>query len=117
MWPDIELYSIASPAPEIDFVGIAPVYSVNDPLDIQAKIRDDNFDCGDVYITVYDSNDRAVAQNTFFEQCFSNNRSIVPTGEKFSILIDKAGKYRIVLEMLDKAHKHVKSASTVVDVT
>ncbi len=104
-------------SPVIDFVGIDSSYSVNDPLDIKARISDAGFDCGDVYITVYDSADNAVSQSAFFDQCFSKNRSIVPVGEQFSDYVAEAGRYQVVLDILDKSQEHTESASVVINVT
>ncbi len=100
----------------IDFVGIASSYSTNDPLNIKAKIFDASFDCGDVYITIYDSADNAVSQSAFFDQCFSKNQSIVPVDGQFSDSVADAGKYQVVLEVLDRNQKHTESASVVINV-
>lgn len=113
MMPNAELARSDS---AIRFVGIESAYLVNDPLNIEAEISNPIFDCGDVYITVYDSNNKPVSQNAFFDQCFSSNQSIVPVDGQFSESVGKAGTYQIVLEILDANQQYTESASAVIDV-
>jgi len=113
MMPSAEL---ARSDPVIRFVGIESAYSVNDQLNIEAEISNPVFDCGDVYITIYDSNNKPVSQNAFFDQCFGGNQSIVPVDGPFSEAVGTAGTYQVVLDILDANQQYTESASVVINV-
>jgi len=98
----------------ITILGIQNHYSTTSPIEIQAIIDDRNFDCGDLYITIFDlthSSKQVVSQNAFFDQCFDRNNSILPVDDKFSEIIDTPGNYEIVLEMIDKSQKKTISSN------
>jgi hypothetical protein len=72
-------------------------------------VNDTAFDCGDLYLTIYDTNaspKKVIFQNAFFSQCFAQDNSDLPTQDTFSPMIDKAGLYQIVAEMKDKNNQN-----------
>ena len=95
----------------IQLIGLAEQYSSSTPVKILINIDDASFDCGDLYVTIYSSDKKVVAQNGFLEQCFVKNKSVLPMGEDFSEIIDIPGKYELVAEMNDKTQKHTISTS------
>ena len=89
-------------------LGLEREYSTNSEIKIEVIIDDRVFDCGDLYITLYDLNlpsKKVVTQSGFFSQCFDRNNSILPVDDEFSEVIASPGKYEIVIEMIDKPNK------------
>ncbi len=99
---------------EIEILGLEKQYSASDPVEIQVSIDDSLFDCGDLYITIYDvssSSKQVVTQSGFFDQCFAKNNSVLPIGDEFSEIVDKSGNYEIIIQMVDDAGKNSVSKS------
>ena len=107
-------FSLETSHDEIKIIGLSSQYSTTDPVNIQVKVSDSSFDCGDLYVTIYSSGNNVVIQGGYFEQCFDGNH-ILPIDEKFSEIIDTPGSYEIVAEMVSKELKNisVKGAFTV----
>lgn len=109
MWP---FDSISTPpqtgTEEIKIQGLLKQYSVSALIAIKVVVNNSDFDCGDLYITIYDaktSPKQVVAQNGFFSQCFSTNKLALPIDDTFSEKIDKVGEYEMVIEMNDKDYQ------------
>src|SRR6267143_2320193 len=89
-------------------------YSTSMPVSITVRINDTAFDCGDLYITIYDlgtSPKQVAAQNGYFLQCFAENNSSLPVDDTFSQIIEKPGNYEIVIEMKDKNNQNTKTVT------
>ena len=89
-------------------------YSTSIPVSITVGINDTTFDCGDLYITIYDidtSPKQVTAQNGYFSQCFVANNSSLPVDDTFSQIIEKPGNYEIVTEMKDKNNQNTKTVT------
>lgn len=85
----------------IEIIGLSKQYSVSEPIEIQVRVNDSSFDCGDLYVTIYPSGkSNAVTQGRFFEQCFENENNLLPIGDKFSKIVDSSGSYDIVAELV-----------------
>jgi|SaaInlV_200m_DNA_6_1039755.scaffolds.fasta_scaffold03291_4 hypothetical protein len=97
----------------IEIIGLSKQYSTTEPVEIQVKVGDSSFSCGDLYITIYSSgkND-AITQGGFFEQCFESGNNIIPVGEEFSKVVDTPGSYDIVTEMVSKQLKTISTKGT-----
>ena len=91
---------------EIEIVGLSKSYSTSQPVEISVQVSDSNFDCGDLYVTIYSGKD-VVTQGGFFEQCFDAKSELIPIGEKFSKVVDTTGSYKIVAEMISKDLKNI----------
>lgn len=99
---------------DVEILGLEKQYSSSNPVEIQVTIGDSLFDCGDLYITIYDINSlskQVVTQSGFFNQCFAKNNLVLPIGDKFSEIIDKSGNYEIIVQMVDKDGKKSVSSS------
>lgn len=97
-----------------EIIGLEKEYSTSEPVEIEVKINDSIFDCGDLYITIYDvksSPKEAVTQGGFFQQCFTTNNSILPINDEFSEVVKVPGNYEIVIQMIDKNGKNNISSS------
>jgi hypothetical protein len=95
----------------IQIIGLAQQYSTSSSVKILVSVYDTSFECGDLYVTIYSSDNSVVTQNGFLEQCFATSNSQLPIGDDFSEIIDTPGQYTLVAEMRDKAQKNTISAS------
>jgi len=89
-------------------------YSTSMPVSITVSVNNTKFDCGDLYITIYNldsSPNQVTAQNGYFSQCFVENNSSLPIDDAFSQIIGNPGNYEIVAEMKDKNYQNTISAT------
>jgi len=97
----------------IEIIGLSKQYSTSQPIEIQVKVNDLSFDCGDLYVTIYSSEKSdVITQGGFFEQCFEKGNTIIPIGDKFSRVIDTPGSYDIVTEMVSNELKNISTRGT-----
>ena len=89
----------------IEIIGLAKQYSVSSPVKVMVNVNDKFYDCGDLYITIYNSNKEVVTQSGFLEQCFNLSNKSMPIEDDFSQVIDSPGQYEIVAEIKDKTQK------------
>ena len=95
-------------------IGLQEEYSNSTPIEISISVTDPIFDCGDLYITIYDLSKvpkEVVTQSGFFDQCYEKNNVVMPIDDKFSELVDSPGQYEIVSEINDKEYKNSLTAS------
>jgi len=111
MWPVSSSEGFSNNYDPIEIIGLAKQYSTSEPIEIQVKIDDSSFDCGDLYVTIYSSgkND-VITQSGFLEQCFEHGNTVLPIGDKFSIVIDTSGSYEIVAEMISKKLMNISTS-------
>ena len=110
MWSMSSSEGFSSHTSPIEIIGLSKQYSISQPIEIQVKIGDLSFNCGDLYVTIYSSvNDDVVVQGGFFEQCFEKGTQIIPVGGEFSKIIDNPGSYEIVAEMVSKELKNIST--------
>ena len=96
----------------IKIIGLEKQYLVSTPIEIQVKIDDSFFDCGDLYVTIYSTEKNAViTQSGFFKQCFDENNVLLPIDDEFSEIIDTPGQYELVVKMNDQNQKSSITAS------
>jgi hypothetical protein len=94
--------------------GLQESYSVSQPIEITVSVSDTIFDCGDLYITIYDISktpNEVITQSGFFGQCYAASNLVMPINDKFSETIDVPGQYQIVAEINDKGFKKTLTAS------
>ena len=112
MWP-MSSEGLSSHGSLIEIVGLSKQYSTSQPIEIQVKIGDPSFNCGDLYVTIYSSGrSNVITQGGFFEQCFTKDSPILPIGNKFSKAISVPGSYEIVVEMISKELKNISTHGT-----
>lgn len=94
---------------DIRLLNLNSSYPISTPLNFRVMVNNTAFDCGDLYMTIYDPNTspmQVVVQHAYFSQCFAQNNSTLPIQDTFSPVIDKAGDYQIVAEMKDKTNQN-----------
>ncbi len=113
MWPMSSSGGVSSYNAPIEIIGLSKQYSTSEPIEVQVKIDDASFDCGDLYITIYSAgkND-VITQGGFFEQCFEKGSNILPVGDEFSKVIDTPGSYKLVVEMVSKELMNISTSGT-----
>ncbi|MGI0082728.1 MAG: hypothetical protein ACREAG_05465 [Nitrosopumilaceae archaeon] len=93
---------------EIQIQGLLKEYSASMPIEVKISVSNPEFDCGDLYITIYDTKSspkQVILQNGFFSQCFLEGNLALPVDDTFSEKIDTPGEYEIVVEMNDKNYE------------
>jgi len=111
MWPMSNSESSASHGLSIQIIGLSSQYSVSEPVEIEVKISDFSFNCGNLYITIYTSGKSdVVTQGGFFEQCFENGSNILPVNDKFSKVISIPGSYQLVADMVSKDLSNISTS-------
>ncbi|MGH1566214.1 MAG: hypothetical protein ACRBB5_02055 [Nitrosopumilus sp.] len=114
MWPmsSSEGFSSHNDA-QIEIIGLSKQYNPLEPMEIQIKVNDPSFECGDLYVTIYLSGKNDVlTQSGFLEQCFEKGNQILPVDDDFSKVIDKPGSYYVVAEMVSKELKNISTRGT-----
>ena len=111
LWPISSSEGFSNNDDPIEIIGLSKQYSTSEPIEIQVKINDSSFDCGDLYVTIYSSekND-VITQSGFFEQCFEQGSTILPVGDEFFKVIDSSGTYEIVAEMVSKKLMNISTS-------
>ena len=88
---------------QIEILGLSKQYSSTEPVEIQVKVNDASFSCGDLYITIYSlNNNEVITQGGFFTQCFENENDFLPVSDEFSEIIVTSGSYKISVDMISK---------------
>tara|TARA_B100001123_G_C14957393_1_gene886215 strand:- start:157 stop:642 length:486 start_codon:yes stop_codon:yes gene_type:complete len=92
---------------ELSIIGFSSEISKNTNLEFDIKIKNPDFNCGDLYITIYDisqSTKQVFTQSGFLNQCFLQNNNSLPIGQNYSELITESGNYEILIEIFDKKY-------------
>ena len=109
MWP--MSHSETSHGSSIQIIGLSSQYSVSESIEIKVKISDSSFNCGDLYITIYNSEkSNVITQGAFFEQCFNSESNLLPIDDKFSKVINTPGSYDLVVDMISKDLSNISTS-------
>jgi hypothetical protein len=87
----------------IEISDLQAQYAGGERTSAQITVDDPAYDCGDLYITVYDvsgGQKKAVKQGAFFDQCFGESGTL-PINDQFSESFD-AGQYTLEAQLFDK---------------
>ncbi len=79
-------------------------YAQSDQVSVRVSVSDRAFDCGDLYITIYDISTgqrKAVKQGAFFDQCYGLSGTL-PSPDSFSEKIDAPGQYLLEAQIFDQ---------------
>jgi len=114
MWPFKTSVANKVQSDSIKIISLQQEYSSSTPINIQVSVTDPTFDCGDLYITIYDLNSspkQVVTQSGYFGQCFQKDNLVLPVDDEFSEKIGDLGQYEIVAEINDKHYKKTITTS------
>ena len=111
MWP-MTFSGHSSHDSDVEIIGLENQYSVSESVQIQVKINDSSFSCGDLYITIYASGSSdVVTQGGFFNQCVKNG-NLLPNNDTFSKIIDSPGSYKIVADIVSTDLSNISTTGT-----
>ena len=109
MWP--MSHSETSHGSSIQIIDLSSQYSVSESIEIKVKITDSSFNCGDLYITIYNSEkSNVITQGAFFEQCFNSESNLLPIDDKFSKVISTPGSYDLVVDIISKDLSNISTS-------
>jgi len=102
---------ISTSTPGISLIGLSSEITQNSNLEFSINFSDSTFDCGDLYITIYDvtSEKQVLTQSGYLKQCFVQNNDMLPVDDTFSELITKPGTYEIHIEIFNKKYSECVS--------
>ena len=87
----------------IEIINLQGQYASTEKVGAEISITDPAFNCGDLYITVYDisgGQKKAAKQGAFFDQCYGQTGTL-PLDEKFSEKF-APGQYVLEAQLFDK---------------
>ena len=94
---------------DIQLVGFSSEIAQNSNLEFSITFSNSDFNCGDLYVTIYDvstSEKQVLTQSGYLKQCFIQNNDILPVGENYSELISKPGTYEIYIEIFNEKYSN-----------
>jgi len=110
MWPISFSGESSSHGSNLKIIGLSNQYLVSEPIEIQVKVSDTSFSCGDLYITIYTSGKSdVVTQAGFFNQCIENG-TLFPINDKFSKIITVPGSYQIVADIVSNDLSNISTS-------
>ena len=92
---------------EISLIGFNNQIAQNSNIEFSIELLNPDFNCGDLYITIYDassSEKQVLTQSGFLKQCFIQNNNTLPVDEDYSELITKSGTYEIYVEIFNEKY-------------
>ena len=99
---------------QLSVIGLDKTYSTSEKIEFEIKVKDSNFECGDLYITIFEG-EQVITQSGFMKQCFMQKNQKIPLDEKYSEIITTPGEYRVLIEIFDQNYKD--SLSYVANIT
>ena len=90
----------------LSLIGLNSEIAQNSNLEFSINFSNSDFNCGDLYITIYDltSEKQVLTQSGYLKQCFIQNNDILPVDDTFSELIKKPGTYEIHIEIFNEKY-------------
>ena len=89
----------------ISLVGFNNQIIQNSNLEFSIQFSNSDYNCGDLYITIYDvstSEKQVLTQSGYLKQCFIQNNNELPVGENYSELLSNSGNYEIYIEIFNQ---------------
>ena len=112
MWPMSFSEGHSSHDSSMTIIGLSSQYLISEPIEVQIKVNDSSFSCGDLYITIYTlgKND-TVTQGGFFNQCVKNG-NLFPINDTFSEIITIPGSYELVADLTSDGLSNISVTGT-----
>ena len=112
MWPMSFSEGSSSHDSSMTIIGLSSQYLISEPIEVQIKVNDSSFSCGDLYITIYTLGKRdTVTQGGFFNQCVKNG-NLFPINDKFSEVIVIPGYYELVADLASDGSSNISVTGT-----
>jgi hypothetical protein len=112
MWPISNSEGSSSHGSDLKIIGLSSQYLVSEPIEVQVKVNDSSFNCGDLYVTIYTSvNKDVVTQGGFFNQCVKDG-NFFPINDTFSKVITVSGSYKIVVDIVSTDLSNISTTGT-----
>ena len=112
MWPMSNSEGSSSHGSNLKIIGLSNQYLVSEPIEVQIKINDSSFSCGDLYITIYSSGKTdVVTQGGFFNQCIKDG-DLFPIDNTFSKIITVPGSYQLVADIVSTDLSNISVSGT-----
>jgi len=112
MWPMSFSDGSSSHDSSLNIIGLSNQYLISEPIEVQVKVTDSSFSCGDLYITIYTSgNNDVITQGGFFNQCLKNG-DLFPINDKFSKIITVPGSYQMTVNIISNELSPISTSGT-----
>ena len=112
MWPMSFSEGHSSHDSSMTIIGLSSQYLISEPIEVQIKVNDSSFSCGDLYITIYTlGKSDTVTQSGFFNQCVKNG-NLFPINDKFSEIIVIPGYYELVADLASDGSSNISVTGT-----
>jgi len=112
MWPMSFSEGSSSHDSSLKIIGLSNQYLISEPIEVQVKVTDSSFSCGDLYITIYTSgNSDVVTQDGFFNQCIKNG-DLFPINDKFSKTLTVPGSYQMTVDIVSNELSNISTSGT-----
>jgi hypothetical protein len=112
MWPMSFSEGSSSHDSSMTIIGLSSQYLISEPIEVQIKVNDSSFSCGDLYITIYTlGKSDTVTQSGFFNQCVKNG-NLFPINDKFSEVIVIPGYYELVADLASDGSSNISVTGT-----
>ena len=112
MWPMSFSEGSSSHDSSMTIIGLSSQYLISEPIEVQIKVNDSSFGCGDLYITIYTlGKSDTVTQSGFFNQCVKNG-NLFPINDKFSEVIVIPGYYELVADLASDGSSNISVTGT-----
>jgi len=112
MWPMSFSDGSSSHDSSLNIIGLSNQYLISEPIEVQVKVTDSSFSCGDLYITIYTSgNNDVITQGGFFNQCLKNG-DLFPINDKFSKIITVPGSYQMTVNIISNELSTISTSGT-----
>ena len=112
MWPMSFSEGSSSHDSSMTIIGLSSQYLISEPIEVQIKVNDSSFSCGDLYITIYTlGKSDTVTQSGFFNQCVKNG-NLFPINDKFSEVIIIPGYYELVADLTSDGLSNISVTGT-----
>ena len=112
MWPMSFSEGSSSHDSSMTIIGLSSQYLISEPIEVQVKVNDSSFSCGDLYITIYTlGKSDTVTQSGFFNQCVKNG-NLFPINDKFSEVIVIPGYYELVADLASDGSSNISVTGT-----
>ena len=114
MWQSDSGISTTQQGDKLVIIGLDKAYSISDSIQFEIKVTNSEFECGDLYITIFDG-EQVITQSGFMKQFFMQQNQNIPLDDKYSEIITEPGKYKIHIEIFDNNYNN--SLSYVANIT